>query len=152
MLLFILIYHTILLRTMSNNTSANANAANYMATNPVMHERTKHIELDYHFVWDKVAHDHLRSNFINTLPCDKLSLSDIISRLKNTSYQPTNVYGYDNWTWKMTLFPANISNQPSPLNAEQRLLYLYLNLQDVVCDLWSYNYWPKNQTKNPNPL
>lgn len=38
----------------------------YMATNPVLHARTKDIELDYHFVRDKVAHGHLRVLYVST--------------------------------------------------------------------------------------
>lgn len=37
-----------------------------MAANPVMHALTKDIELDYHFVRDKVAHGHLRVLYVST--------------------------------------------------------------------------------------
>ncbi|XP_031120907.1 uncharacterized protein LOC116024148 [Ipomoea triloba] len=40
--------------------------ATYMAANPVFHARTKHVEVDYHFVRDKVAAGELVVNFVST--------------------------------------------------------------------------------------
>lgn len=38
--------------------------ATYMCANPIFHARTKHIEINYHFVWDKVATGELQVNFV----------------------------------------------------------------------------------------
>jgi hypothetical protein len=35
-------------------------SAVYMSGNPVQHRRTKHIEIDLHFVWEKVALGQVR--------------------------------------------------------------------------------------------
>jgi hypothetical protein len=34
-------------------------SAVYMSSNPVQHQRTKHIEIDLHFVWERVAIGHV---------------------------------------------------------------------------------------------
>ncbi|XP_060171504.1 uncharacterized mitochondrial protein AtMg00810-like [Lycium barbarum] len=41
-------------------------SALYMTTNPVLHARTKHIELDYHFVREKVAQGQLVTQFVRS--------------------------------------------------------------------------------------
>lgn len=50
-------------------------SATYMASNPVFHARTKHIELDYHFVREKVAFGSHRVCFIPSIdqPADLLT-------------------------------------------------------------------------------
>jgi hypothetical protein len=41
-------------------------SANYLSANPVFHARTKHVEVDFHFVREKVAQGMLAVQFIST--------------------------------------------------------------------------------------
>ena len=41
-------------------------SALYMTVNPVMHARTKHVEMDYHFVREKVARGQLVTQFVRS--------------------------------------------------------------------------------------
>lgn len=37
-----------------------------LASNPIFHVTTKHIEVDYHFIWEKILHKDLVANYIST--------------------------------------------------------------------------------------
>ena len=50
--------------------------ATYMCASPIFHARTKHVEIDYHFVRDKVASGDIQVNFIST----KDRLADIFTK------------------------------------------------------------------------
>ncbi|GJR76087.1 retrotransposon protein, putative, ty1-copia subclass [Tanacetum coccineum] len=40
--------------------------ATYLSANPIFRTRTKHVEIDYHFVWEKVAQGDLRVQHVST--------------------------------------------------------------------------------------
>ena len=50
--------------------------ATYLSANPVFHARTKHIEVDYHFVRERVAQKLLQIKFISS----KDQLADIFTK------------------------------------------------------------------------
>ena len=61
-----------LLRELSVRTPAAAKlwcdniGAKYLSQNPVFHARTKHIEVDYHFVRERVARRLLEIDFVSS--------------------------------------------------------------------------------------
>jgi hypothetical protein len=50
--------------------------ATFLSANPVFHTRTKHVEVDYHFVRDRVAKREIQVRFISS----KDQLADVLTK------------------------------------------------------------------------
>jgi hypothetical protein len=61
--------------------------ATYLSANPVFHARTKHIEVDYHFVRERVARKQLEIRFISTHDQLADGFTKPLSRQKLTEFQ-----------------------------------------------------------------
>ena len=48
------------------NLICDNQGALHIASNPVFHERTKHIEVDYHFIREKIASGCMTISFVNS--------------------------------------------------------------------------------------
>ncbi|GAA0151726.1 hypothetical protein LIER_10381 [Lithospermum erythrorhizon] len=56
-------------------------SATYLSANPVFHARTKHIEIDFHFVREQVARKELQVQFIST----KDQIADVLTKPLSTT-------------------------------------------------------------------
>ncbi|KAL1206083.1 Retrovirus-related Pol polyprotein from transposon RE2 [Cardamine amara subsp. amara] len=62
------------------NVFCDNKSAIYIATNPVFHERTKHVELDLHFVRDEVLSSNITLKHVPT----QFQLADILTKPKGS--------------------------------------------------------------------
>ena len=71
--------------------------ATYLSANPIFHARTKHVEVDYHFVRDRVAKKKIQIHFISSID----QLADVLT--KPLSYS----------TFALLCFKLHVDNPPS---------------------------------------
>lgn len=71
--------------------------ATYLTSNPVMHSRTKHVDVNYHFVRDRVAFHSLRVSFVSS----KDQLADLLTK-------PLSIPRFTSLRASLSLRPAQL--------------------------------------------
>ena len=74
-------------------------AALHIASNPIFHERTKHIEVDCHFIREKIASGCVATNFVNSND----QLTDIFTNLLEVIESNTFVISLVHMTYMLQL-------------------------------------------------
>ena len=75
-------------------------SSTYLTANPVHHERSKYIVVDYHFVWKCVSH------------------GDLVARYVSTQFQLVDIFSKGLSSHQFSFLKANMSIRFSPVSIE----------------------------------
>ena len=94
----------------------------HIASNPVFHERTKHIEVDYHFIREKIVSGCMTISFVNSSDqqtdiftkslrgpriqfiCNKLCANNLYARIKILIFTDISVLGFYGYIGDILVF------------------------------------------------
>lgn len=82
--------------------------ATYLSANPIFHSRTKHIKVDFHFVWDKVTKKEIQVHHISI----KDQIADLLTKAVSKQHHH--------------LLWDHLSIQPIPMLKLQGVIRMYL--------------------------